>query len=54
VLLIAGGICLVTAVAYRSLPRLLRRLVATTSLGAIVLPTESDHQAALANLTKEA
>lgn len=54
VLLLDAVICLTIAMRYGSLPDVVRRLVATTSLGRIVLPTDADRAAALDNIAKEA
>ncbi|MEA2003197.1 MAG: hypothetical protein U9N84_15085 [Actinomycetota bacterium] len=52
-LLIAAALCLVIGLAYRSIPEFMTPLIADTSLGRFVLPTEEDHHAALHNLDKE-
>jgi hypothetical protein len=54
VLVLDATLCLTIALMHRSLPRGLHRLVATTSLGRIVLPTDADRAAALDNIAKEA
>jgi hypothetical protein len=51
--LLLALLCVLLGVAYRSIPMPLMRLVADTSLGRIILPTEEDHEAALDNFAKE-
>ena len=52
-LVLLALLCAFLGVAYRSIPKLVMRLVADTSLGRIILPTEEDHKAALDNVAKE-
>ncbi len=52
-LLLLAALCALIGLAYRSTPRLIMRLVAETSLGRIILPTEADHEAALNRIAKE-
>lgn len=52
-LLLLAALCAFIGSAYRSTPRLLMRLIAETSLGRIILPTEADHEAALNRIAKE-
>ena len=52
-LLLLGVLCGLIGLAYRRTPRLILRLVAETSLGRIILPTEADHEAAMNRIAKE-
>ena len=52
-LLLLALLCAFLGIAYRSIPKPIMRLVADTSLGRIILPTEEDHEAALDNVAKE-
>ncbi len=46
-------LCLFIAVVYRSIPQPVMRLVTDTTLGRIILPSETDHKAALNDIAKE-
>lgn len=52
-LLLLAALCAFIGIAYQSTPPLIMRLVAETSLGRIILPTEADHEAALNRIAKE-
>lgn len=47
-----GIFCLTIVVLYNHLPRLIRRVVEETTLGRFVLPSPSDHVAALSNIER--
>lgn len=52
-LLLLATLCALIGLAYQSTPRPLKRLIAETSLGRIILPTEADHETALNRIAKE-
>ena len=52
-MLVLALLCGVIGLTYRATPRPVMWLVAETSLGRIILPTEADHEAAMNRIAKE-